>query len=422
MPSSMTAFEQPELFEQQLADLSATFAALPADQVDQQIDWGLQLMLEGMGMDRSSLAELSSDGQRFEVTHTQTRSGIPPMPPGNLAELLPWYTEALARGEVLRFTRLPNDLPPEAGAERSYVTRVGLLSQLTVPCRIGDRIIGALGVGSFRREVQWSTRVVRSVQLIGEVFGNALARKRAATEQLFLREQLAHTARVNALGEVVASIAHEVNQPLFAIVSNARAAGTILSRKEPDLAEIGAALEDIVQDANRASAIIARVRSFLQRKPTEHLPLDLNGVVETVRKFLGPELARRRVRFEVELAGALPTVLGDGVQLQQVLVNLLMNGIDAMERIPATERLLRVRTSSDRERDVRLEVSDSGPGLEPEARARLFEPFFTTKSSGLGMGLAICRSIVEAHGGHIEMLRRDPPGTTVRIRLPARSI
>jgi len=150
--------------------------------------------------------------------------------------------------------------------------------------------------------------------------------------------------------------------------------------------------------------------------------VDLDAVVETVRKFLGPELGRRRVRFEVELAGALPTVLGDGVQLQQVLVNLLMNGIDAMERIPATERLLRVRTSSDRERDVRLEVSDSGPGLEPEARARLFEPFFTTKSSGLGMGLAICRSIVEAHGGHIEMLRRDPPGTTVRIRLPARSI
>jgi signal transduction histidine kinase len=418
----MTAFEQPELFEQQLADLSATFIALAADEVDQQIDWGLQLLVEGMGLDRSCLAEQSSDGQRFEVTHTQTRSGIPPMPSGNLAELLPWYTGMLNRGEVLRFERLPDDLPPEAAAERTYVTTVGLRSQLTVPFRIGDRVIGAIGVGSFRREVQWSARLVRSVRLVGEVFANALARKRAATEQVFLREQLAHTARVNALGEVVASIAHEVNQPLFAIVSNARAAGTILSRKEPDLAEIGAALEDIVQDANRASAVMARVRSFLQRKPTEHLPVDLDAVVETVRTFFGPELARRRVRFEVQLAGALPSVLGDTVQLQQVLVNLLMNGIDAMERIPAAERLLRVRTSSDRERDVRLEVTDNGPGLEPEARARLFEPFFTTKSSGLGMGLAICRSIVESHGGHIHVPRRDPPGTTVQIRLPARSI
>jgi C4-dicarboxylate-specific signal transduction histidine kinase len=270
--------------------------------------------------------------------------------------------------------------------------------------------------------VHWSARLVRSVRLIGEVFANALGRKRAATEQLFLREQLAHTARVNALGEVVASIAHEVNQPLFAIVSNARSAGTLLARSEPDLAEIGAALDDIVQDANRASAIIARVRTFLQRKPTEHLPVDINAVVETVRTFLGPELARRRAKLEVELAGGLPRILGDAVQLQQVLVNLLINGIDAMERTPPGERSLRVRTSADRERGVQLEVTDAGPGLEPEARARLFEPFFTTKASGLGMGLAICRSIVEAHGGHIRVLPQGASGTTVQLRFPAHSV
>jgi len=422
MPAPTNAFEQPEVFEQQLADLSATFVSLRADQVDQQIDWGLQLLLEGMGLDRSCLAELSSDGQRYEITHTQVRSGIPPMPTGNLAELLPWYTGALARGELLRLERLPEDLPPQAVAERSYVTQVGLRAQLSVPLRVGDRVTGAIGVASFRREVHWSPQVIRSVRLVGEVFANALARKQAAAEQVFLREQLAHTARVNATGEVVASIAHEVNQPLFAIVSNARAAGTLLSRNDPDLAEIGAALDDIVQDANRASAIIARVRAFLQRKPTEHAPLDLNAVVETVRTFLGPELARRRVKLEVELAGGLPVVLGDGVQLQQVLVNLLMNGIDAMERIPPDERLLRVRTVAERGHSVRLEVADTGPGLEPEARARLFEPFFTTKASGLGMGLAICRSIVEAHGGHIQLLHQAGPGTTLQLRLPARSI
>jgi signal transduction histidine kinase len=417
----MTAFEQPELFEQQLADLSATFVSIPADQVDQQIDWGLQLLLEATGMDRSSFAELSSDGQRLEVTHTQARSGVPPMLSGNLAELFPWYTEAIARGDLLRLDRLPEDLPAEAAAERRYFTEIGLRSQLTVPFRVGDRVIGALGFGSFRREVRWSPRVVRSVRLIGEVFANALARKHAATEQVFLREQLAHSARVNSTGEVVASIAHEVNQPLFAIVSNARAAGALLSRSEPDLAEIGAALDDIVQDANRASAIIARVRAFLQRKPTEHLPLDLNAVVETVRIFLAPELARRRVKLEVSLGGALPPVLGDAVQLQQVLVNLVMNGIDAMERIAPAERRLCVTTSADRD-DVQLEVADAGPGLDPEIRNRLFEPFFTTKPSGLGMGLAICRSIVQAHGGHIRVAARSGPGTTIQIRLPARSI
>jgi len=150
--------------------------------------------------------------------------------------------------------------------------------------------------------------------------------------------------------------------------------------------------------------------------------VDLNAVVETVRTFLGPELARRRVELVVELTSGLPPVLGDAVQLQQVLVNLLMNGIDAMETVAPGLRLLRVQTSVEGDdRRVRLEVTDAGPGLDPESRARLFEPFFTTKPSGLGMGLAICRSIVEAHGGRIRPV--DPPGfggTTLQISLPIR--
>jgi len=421
MPASKIAFDQPELFEQQLAELSATVVALAAEQVDQQIDWGLQLMLEAMGMDRSSVAELSSDGQRFEVTHTRVRGATPPLVTGNLAELLPWYSEILRKGEVLRFDRLPDQLPPEAVAERQYVTSIGLRSQLTIPFRVGERVIGAIGFASFGREVQWSPRLVRSVRLIGEVFANALARKHAAHEQLQLREQLAHSARVNAMGEVVASIAHEVNQPLFAIVSNARAAGALLSRGEPDLAEMGAALEDIVQDANRASAVISRVRSFLQRKPTEHLPVDLNGVVDTVRTFLGPELARRRVTLELQLESELPPVLGDGVQLQQVLMNLLMNGMEAMERVDPKQRVVRVTTVAERRGPIRLEVFDAGPGLDPDARARLFEPFFTTKANGLGMGLALCRSIVEAHGGRIQPLERPGAGTTFQVSFPARN-
>jgi signal transduction histidine kinase len=415
----MIGFEEPELFERQLAELSATFVSLPADQVDQQIDWGLQLLLDALGMDRSSLAQLSPDGQRFEVTHAQVRPGRPPLAAANLAEILPWYTEMISRGEVLRFDRLPEDLPPQAVAEREYVTRLGLRSQLIIPLRVGERVIGAVTVASFDHTVDWTPRLIRSLRLVGEVFANALARKQAASEQLRLREQLAHSVRVNAMGEVVASIAHEVNQPLFAIVSNARAAGALLSHGKPDLAEIGAALEDIVQDANRASAIMARVRSFLQRKPTEHLPVDLNTVVESVRTFLGPELARRRVSLELDLAPGLPPVLGDAVQLQQVLVNLLMNGVDAMETVAPQQRRLRIRTAAASEDRLRLEVTDAGPGLDPDTRAHLFEPFFTTKAHGLGMGLALCRSIAEAHGGRIQPLDARP-GTTFQFSLPVR--
>ena len=414
------AFEKPELFEQQLSELSATFVSLTPDQVDHQIDWGLRLLLEALDLDRSTIAELSPSGDRMEVTHTQSTVQAPPMPKGDLAPVLPWFASVVRKGEMLRFDRLPDDLPAEATAEREYCTRVGMRSQLTVPFMVGERVIGAIGFSSFRREIRWTPHLVRSLRLISEVFANALARKRAADEEMKLREQLTHSARVNAMGEVVASIAHEVNQPLFAIVSNARAAEQLLARETPDLAEIGAALEDIVQDANRASAVIARVRSFLQRKPTELVPIDVNSVIQTVRELLGSELARRRVTLSLALGSGLPPVRADAVQLQQVLVNLMMNAAEAMEVIEPRHRSLEVRSSQEHERGLRIDVVDHGSGLDPEGRTRLFDAFFTTKPHGLGMGLAICKSIVEAHGGRIQALEQGGPGTTMRIFLPVR--
>ncbi|HVN33153.1 MAG TPA: ATP-binding protein [Thermoanaerobaculaceae bacterium] len=423
MPASTIAFEKPELLEQQLSELSARFVSLTPDQVDHQIDWGLKLLLEAMGLGRSSIAEISADGQRMEVTHSQASADAPPMPKGDLTVALPWYAALIRRGEMLRLERIPDDFPPEATAEREYCVKVGMRSQLTIPFMVGDRVIGAIGFSSFRREVQWTPHVVRSLRLISEVFANALARKQAADQEVKLREQLAHSARVNAMGEVVASVAHEVNQPLFAIVTNARAAGQLLSRPVPDLAEIGAALEDIVQDANRASATIARIRSFLQRRPTEHLPVDVNGLVETVTNFLGAEMTRRGVKLARVLGESVPVVQGDGVQLQQVLVNLLMNAADAMEGIDPTQRVIDIQTVAEGgDRWIRIDVGDQGPGLDPGTRRRLFEAFFTTKPNGLGMGLAIARSIVEAHGGRIQPLERAGPGTTMQVWLPIRRV
>jgi signal transduction histidine kinase len=420
MPGSIRAFEQPELFEERLSEFSARFVALPADQVDHELDEALLTLLEAVGLDRSSIAESSSDGQRFEITHSRTSPHAPAIPQGDLTMLWPWYLSELRRGRMLKFERLPDDLPLEATAERDYCTRVGMRSHLTFPFTVGDRVIGAMGFATFRREMHWSPRLVRSLRIVSEVIANAVGRKQAAHQEHRLRDQLAHSSRVNAMGEVVASIAHEVNQPLFAIVSNARAAGQLLGRKRPDLAEIGAALEDIVQDANRASAIIARVRSFLQRKPTELIPLSMNSVIETVEKFLGPELSRRRVTLSLGLSADLPSVLGDAVQLQQVLVNLLMNGAEAMESLVPALRRLEVRSRAELGEQVRIDVIDLGPGLGPETRARLFEPFFTTRPSGLGMGLAISRTIVEAHGGRIQALDTPGPGTTMQIWLPGR--
>jgi signal transduction histidine kinase len=413
------AFEDPERFEHLLSGLSATFVSLPSDQIDGTIQESLRGIVESLGIERSSLALLSEDRQRLEVTHSYGTAGLPPLPKGDLGALLPWYTEMVRKGEVLRFNRIPEDLPPEAVAERAFWLRVGLRSQLTVPFRVGDSVFGVIGFASYRAELDWSPHLVQCLRLVGEVFANALARKQAEQESARLREQLAHISRLTAMGEVTASIAHEVNQPLCAIVSNAQAAARLLGRSTIDVAEIGGALDDIIDDANRASAIISRVRGFLQRSPTQHVPLDVNAVIHQVLGLIKAEMARRKIRVATNLAEPLPPVVADPVQLQQVLVNLLINGAEAMDDIEPDLRKLEVRSSTDGQATaIAVDVRDWGRGLDPRAQAHLFGPFFTTKPGGLGMGLAICKSIIESHGGHISPRTSPGPGTTMQFTLP----
>jgi C4-dicarboxylate-specific signal transduction histidine kinase len=258
----------------------------------------------------------------------------------------------------------------------------------------------------------------RFEKVLGEVFADALAHHRTEEESTFLYEQLAHVGRLTAMGKVTASIAHEVNQPLCAIVSNAQAAARLLTRTPIDVGEIGGALNDIIDAANRASAVISRMRGFLQRKPSQRARVDVNDVIHQVLSLLRVEMSSRRVRLAVNLAESLPPILADAVQLQQVMVNLLINGAEAMDDLTPELRELDVQSFVDGDGSIVVGVMDRGRGLDPTAIPRLFGPFFTTKPGGLGMGLAICKSIVEAHGGTISAQPRVGTGTTMQFSLP----
>jgi PAS domain S-box-containing protein len=228
-----------------------------------------------------------------------------------------------------------------------------------------------------------------------------------------LQAEFTHAARVAVLGELTASIAHEVNQPLGAILTNGEAALRWLSRPEPDLGELRALSNRTIADAQRAADIIRRIRYMALRRTPEQTPVALNGVVEEVMLFLSPELKRQGVRASVELASTLPDVMGDRVQLQQVFANLAVNAIQAMATV--AERRLVIRTTHLDVGTIRADVEDTGPGI-PEAQfVHLFESFFSTKEDGMGIGLAICRSIVEAHGGRIAA-ENLPGGVGARFR------
>jgi C4-dicarboxylate-specific signal transduction histidine kinase len=220
------------------------------------------------------------------------------------------------------------------------------------------------------------------------------------------------------LGELAASIAHEVNQPLTSMVSNAEACRRWLNRSIPDLDEARTALESIVGDGHRAAAVTRRVRALLNKTETPKAPLVINHVVNELIALVQHELASRRVSMRTELADTLPQVNGDRIQLQQVLINLVMNGIEAMQSVKDRPRELVIRTYEDEASRVVIAVEDSGIGISAENAARLFDAFFTTKSNGMGMGLAICRSIVEAHGGRLEASSNVGPGATFTIALP----
>jgi two-component system, LuxR family, sensor kinase FixL len=231
--------------------------------------------------------------------------------------------------------------------------------------------------------------------------------------------ELAHVNRVMTLGELTASIAHEVNQPLAGIVTNGAASLRWLDRKPPELDEARGAVQSMIDDGMRASEVIKRIRALSKKTELQKLRLDVNDLIDDVVRLVERELLDHLVSLRLEVASALPAVLGDPVQLQQVIMNLVMNGMDAMAAVTGRPRVLVIRAHRHEDEQVLIEVRDSGAGIEPQVIDNLFNAFFTTKSSGMGMGLSISRSIIEAHGGRIWATLNSGAGATFQFTLPS---
>jgi signal transduction histidine kinase len=230
--------------------------------------------------------------------------------------------------------------------------------------------------------------------------------------------QLAHVNRVTTMGELSASIAHEVMQPITATVINAQATLRFLNAQPPNLEEARQALGSTVEAGNRATDVIERIRALIKKAPPRKDGLEINGAILEVIALTRGEILKNGVSVQTQLAEGLPLIQGDRVQLQQVILNLIINAVEAMSAVSEGARELLISTGKDASGGVLVAVRDSGPGLNPESFARLFDAFYTTKPGGLGMGLSICRSIVEAHGGRIWASLTAAPGTAVQCILP----
>jgi PAS domain S-box-containing protein len=231
--------------------------------------------------------------------------------------------------------------------------------------------------------------------------------------------ELAHVTRVTTLGELTASIAHEVNQPLAGVATNAEACLLWLDHETPNLDAARRSVEWIIKDCNRAGEVIRHIRALSKKADTQKAPLDLNDVINEVISLVQRELNSHRVSLQMELAPALPLILADRIQLQQVIINLVVNGIEAMHGNTVRPRELVIRTQQNEENQVFVTLKDCGIGISAESADLLFDAFFTTKSSGMGMGLSICRSIIEAHGGRVWAEPNLPRGASFYFTLPS---
>jgi len=246
-------------------------------------------------------------------------------------------------------------------------------------------------------------------------------RERARKALNEAQAQLAHANRLETMGQMTASIAHEVNQPIAATLTNAQAALRWLDRPDPDMDEVRQALGRIVRDGTRAGAVVQRIRNLTKKAPTRVDRVDINEAILEVIEISRSQAIKNGVSLDTELAEDLPLVQADRVQIQQVVLNLIANAIEAMSAASGGPRELSVATGKSDSGDILVSVRDTGPGLAPEAAPRLFDAFYTTKATGLGMGLSICRSIVESHGGRLWASANTPRGAVFQFTLPVQT-
>jgi signal transduction histidine kinase len=405
-------------FETLLSEQVATFSRVSGADVDRAIQRALRRIADFLSVDWGNLTEYSDDSQTARVTHWWVAEGVGAQPSAIGFEEIPWVVTRLRRGELVRFSTT-DELPAgEAAVDRQTYRRLGIKSQVAVPLTVEGEVVGALAFSTVGTERVWRDEFVQRLHLLGDVFANTLSRRRSEMEGQRLLQDLAHVGRVSTMGELTASLAHELNQPLTAILSNAQAAQRILHAGGADLAEIREILGDIVEDDKRAGDVIQRLRGFLKKGQLEFSTLDVGELVSQVARLVSSDAIIRNVVVRLDLAIGLPPIGGDRVQLQQVVLNLLMNGLDAMRECDASERTLVLRTFMASPASVVVAVTDSGVGIKEADLEQVFHAFYTTKPDGLGMGLAIARSIVEAHGGQLDARSNPEGGATFSFTLP----
>jgi signal transduction histidine kinase len=405
-------------FESLVSELSAAMTRASAHEVDREIEVWLGKISQALGLDRSGIYERESSSDPVRTTHTWKRANIPPLPrdfdPG---KVLKTTTEWVLAGNKLVFSS-PTGVPAELADAREFVARYGLKASAIIPMWAGDQVIGAAGFDKFRTAREWPSKLLEQLSLAVSLFGSAIERKQSEIALQAARSELRIASRRNMMSELVASLVHEINQPLGAVLSNLGGVTRLLSQKNPEPITALAAVGDAIEDTKRTAEIVRRVRFLFKGHADKKIPIRIGELVNEVVKLVASEAALRKIAVQVKIAPDIKRIVGDRVQLQQCILNLLINAFDAVRDAKSQEREVAITVAPEKTGWVRISVSDNGSGVAPSVATRLFEPFVTTKREGMGLGLRLTRSIVEHHGGRIWAAPNPDRGTTFAFTLP----
>jgi len=410
--------QETDSFETLVDDLSAAMAQAPAEAVDREIETWLGKICVALDLDRSAVYERDAPDKEVRTSHTWVRPGFPLFPRKYAPEKIANSTQWVLAGNQLVWSR-PEEIPSEWKDTRRFVRRYGPKASAIFPMWAGDRVIGAASFGRFRSPREWNPRLLHQLALAVRVFGAAIERKQAEVTMRAARSELVLAQRRSMMGGLVASLAHELNQPLSAILSNLGGLARLLVRADPDPGTAAQAVENAIEDTRRAGEIVRRVRAVFKGGSSSKTAVDMIALAGEVTRLLGSEAILRKILVQIEARSGTPAVFGDRVLLEQCLLNLLLNAFDAVSEVDEKRRSVVLKIAAAPKDWIEISVHDRGCGIDPSIAGRLFDPFVTTKRQGMGLGLLVTRSIVEEHGGRIWTDSRREGGTTFTFTLPA---
>jgi signal transduction histidine kinase len=400
-------------FEELLSGIAGSFLRLTDDVV--ALRTSLTRVSEFFDANYVGLLQFAEGASEIEGENEWSGPGVMNVTADAVRRRFPAAMARAQGGETVAWTDA-DAIPHDASQDILSFDQFGFRFLVILPFA-GDQVVhGALLVATTRHRMMSASELAQ-LRFIADVIATAHARRRAELDAQLSRQEVAQIARRSSMGELASALAHQLNQPLAGIMANAQAVQRLIQSSAPHAVDAHEGLSDIVEDCRRASDVVQRVRDMVAPTKVQMAPLNLSDVVRDVAMLLASDVLIRRVRLALEYGTDATPVRGDRVLLQQAVLNVIVNAIDAVADLRENDRVVTVWTGSNGGDHARLRVRDRGKGLAPGSRAQVFEPFFSTKATGLGMGLAIARSIVESHGGTIQ-LDSDPTGVVVTIDLP----